>query len=169
MPQDERKSRTQTDMVATMMLLGVVGAVLILVGLIGAFTVIADGINQSPDDLAAHRSASVPTSEASPPAGDVDAASGASVALTPSADYVALDLRSCRPGETRLNLAGGVITFNVFGHDKSDCILDYGDDAASPGTITMACRIPSELSALQLPVQGGRADLSAISRYCGAI
>jgi hypothetical protein len=80
-----------------------------------------------------------------------------------------IDLRSCRPGETRLDLAGGVLTFSVFGHDQSDCIIDYGDDATSPGTITMACRVPSELSELQLPVQDGRADLSAISRYCGAI
>ena len=163
-PQDN----TTTDRSGKMLVIGAIGAIVILAGLIAAFAMTAEGVNQSREDLLA----ALPerTSVASPPASNAQTGSDApSVRLTLAGDAVEIDFASCRPGQERFDLAGGVATFEVTGTNGSDCIVDYGHNAANPDIVTMACRVPSTTGTQQFLIHDGKPDMSGIVQRCSEI
>ena len=164
MPQDN----PTPDRIGKMFVIGAIGAIVIIAGLIAAFTRTAEGVNQSRDDLVQARTERTPV--ASPPAEEVQARSdGPSARLTQSGDAVEIDFAACHPGEQRFDLAAGVTTFDFLGTNGSDCIVDYGHDAAKPGVVTMACRVPMSTGTLQFLIHDGKPDMSGIAQSCSEI
>ena len=164
MPQDN----PTTDRFGKMFVLGAIGAIVIVAGLIAAFTMTAEGVNQSREDLVQARPER--TSVASPPAEDVQPApDGPSSRLTQSGEAVEIDFAACHPGEQRFDLPAGVATFDFLGTNGADCIVDYGHDAARPGIVTMACRVPSTTGTLQFLIHDGKPDMSGIAQRCSEI
>ena len=146
MPQDNPSS----DRFGKMFVIGAIGAIVIVAGLIAAFAMTAEGVNQSREDLVqAHPER---TTVAVPPAENVQTRSeGPSARLTQSGDAVEIDFAACDPGVQRFDLAAGVATFDFLGTKGSDCIVEYGYDATNPGMVTMACRVPSTTGEAAVP------------------
>jgi hypothetical protein len=164
------QDKPQTDRFGLIFIIGIVAAVALTAGLVFAFIMGADGINQSPEDLARNRTPRSTTSDSAPPATNIQpAAAGPSARLVNGGAAVEIDFAGCASGQQRFDLPAGTVTYDFLGLSSGDCIVDYGDDASAPGAVTMACRVPSDRGTVQFLVHDGRADMSGIADRCSKI
>jgi hypothetical protein len=164
------QEKPPADRFGFLFIMGAFAAFIVAAGLVAAFIMGADGINQSPEDLARNRPPRVRTADSAPPAADVQpAATGPSARLTAAGDAVEIDFAGCAPGQQRLALAASTLTYDFLGKSGTDCIVDYGDDSSQPGVVTMACRVPSSRGTVQFLVHDGKADMSGIADRCSKI